>query len=136
MKLTKEQIAEIAARLEGTTPGPWEHGRMYYPSDGGRGSCDISQEGEMGIHATAILPPKERSAFSEGPANAKLMTHCRMDVPRLLAHITEQDNEISAKDDALKQALSGFEYLPDRINCTAYIRAIKEALNPPNKTTP
>lgn len=53
--------------------GPWEFGNFYYPKDGGAGTCEITQVGELGIIAKIVLPAKGRSAHGEGEANAALI---------------------------------------------------------------
>lgn len=56
------------------TPEPWESGRFYYPEDGGRGTCEITPVGEMGILAHFYLPTGLYEKM--GPANALRAVAC------------------------------------------------------------
>ncbi len=63
--------------MSGHTPGPWEYGK-YHPSGPNRfGHFDITQTGEMYIHARSFASGPE----SEGQANARLIAAA----PELLA---------------------------------------------------
>lgn len=108
--MTPERLAEIQARVEAATEGPWGVGdddqmpnrlthRMGYahslapepndPIDPTEGSprvftCDIDH-GQITVH--------------EAEANAEFVSHARTDVPNLLAHIaalTEENGKLRA----------------------------------------
>lgn len=84
--MTPEQLAEIKARAEKATPGPWK-----------------AVEGGSGIHKGNVLCVEERSESGweviftgfcgayegHGLANAELVAHARTDIPALLEAYTK-----------------------------------------------
>lgn len=91
--LTAEQLAEIEARANKATPGPW---RVKRPA-----SCVDGDPGDRGIASDAGLLLAEAWELCQDPAvreravglnlpsddNAAFIAHARTDIPALLAHV-------------------------------------------------
>lgn len=79
--LSAERLAEIRARAEAATPGPWRQDVMYVDAvvpQGRPGGEVIIQCYPTVRHLNAVVPVK---------ANAAFVAHSRKDVPELLAEI-------------------------------------------------
>jgi hypothetical protein len=78
MDLGQDVKQEIAARVEGASPGPW---RAYIESDGGQGGCDFIQvsdsddEADMYLWIDGDLAPM---------AYFRFVADARQDIPALL----------------------------------------------------
>ncbi len=81
--MTPEQFAEIRARCEAATPGPWQaHHRHVHCSP-----SDDEQSG-LGLEVTGPPEPTLRGMYACA-ADANFIAHSRADVPALLAYIAE-----------------------------------------------
>lgn len=103
MTLTEEQIAEIRARAEAATPGPWRHlerdGRQNQRIEMRDDREVTGPDGNLSLvscWATAWKPGGHKSSV----ANARFIAHARTDIPSLLAHIAEQDAALEAAQSA------------------------------------
>lgn len=83
--LTDEQIAEIRARAEAATPGPWSN--TYF---GGR--CQTVTKQRPGMTKLSIA---NCSASLNGEADATFIAHARQDVPALLADREELQRQLA-----------------------------------------
>jgi len=102
---TVDQLAAIEARANAASPGPWDYGTGY-SADGSEQLTDaadkagflaLSLNGDDAplwiIDNGAVIP----AATGDGPnarANAALIAHARTDVPALLAHIRDQQDQL------------------------------------------
>ena len=88
--MTPEQLAEIRARSEAATPGPWECIESFPP----------------GEYALAARPPDEAfpltlavvgndDAWEDAEANTQFVAHARTDIPALLDYIEELEAKLS-----------------------------------------
>lgn len=79
--MDEERLAEIEARANAATPGPWEAGESAFDSSTGGGSC-------LGVFAPTKYSPRALLAnevFDE--ADAAFIAHARADVPDLVAEM-------------------------------------------------
>jgi hypothetical protein len=103
--LSPERVAEIAARADAATMGPWHPGHLcndatpcncpYVLSDVYCGSvCTIDVSNGIGSIADGDndSPPLE-----EAKANQRFIAHARQDIPDLLAHIAALTQEIDVR---------------------------------------
>ncbi len=117
--MTPQRLAEIEARLEGVTPGPWRVDPRY--------SCDVqSGDGAVEIASSATdetqgpypggaaLPPEK-----EWDANALFIAHARQDVPDLLAYVRLLEGLVS--DRALDSDLSNWAVRQERERCAKIV---------------
>jgi len=88
MKLTQEQIEEIRKRAEAATPGPWEVWRHRYNGYNGW----VEEIGVGGFTADIDI---------ESVEDAEFMAKARQDIPALLAHIAELEEQ-AAEDEEVK----------------------------------
>lgn len=97
--LTPTQLAEIEARADAATKGPWiaaAHGSgvVGWPvvASSGRSVCAINY-----VHHSAIDPavPGDKAFNAESKRNAAFLAHARQDIPALIAHARalEAENE-------------------------------------------
>lgn len=70
--ITPEQIAEIKARTEKATPGPW---------------IEVSHGNTVKSHGVDSLTGNVCSAISPRTQNAAFIAHARQDIPDLLAEV-------------------------------------------------
>lgn len=94
-----DRIAEIQAREQATTPGPWT------PR-----SRDIDKLEESSVLGWEIDGPPDamRAQFGRG-ADARFIAHARGDIPWLIGLIAERDSEIARLQEAL-EFYSGGKY--------------------------
>ena len=88
--MTPERIAEIRARVEAATPGPWAWCpyKMYLLADNAM-VCDSGEPEEPGVRmrgAGARLPINQ---------NADFIAHARQDIPELITIVERQAAEIA-----------------------------------------
>ncbi len=83
MKLTAEELREIAARAEAATAGPW-----------------TANEEKSSSYSVYKVPVAYGNAITgwgrvlQSREDATFIAHARTDIPRLLAHIDQQQAEI------------------------------------------
>lgn len=77
--LTPEHLAEIKARLEAATPGPW-----FVSSDDG---CTVSY--------ACVALARMSGSHPVDAANAALIAHAPTDIAALLAALAERDAEVA-----------------------------------------
>ncbi|MFE0887853.1 hypothetical protein ACFW4Q_02260 [Streptomyces rochei] len=99
-RLSPEREAEIAARAEAATPGPW----FVHPDWPGR----VFSESEFNAHVARVTG-------SNPEHNEQFIAHARTDVPALLAELAavraERDQ---ARERALREAADHFNRMADR----------------------
>lgn len=83
--LTESELAEIRARMDAATPGPWVKVNAFssYPE------CD-DKDLHFAIHdsqSNQIAFVEENYWVEDYEADSNFIAHARTDVPRLLAHI-------------------------------------------------
>ncbi|MFE1109657.1 hypothetical protein ACFW5U_27740 [Streptomyces rochei] len=112
-RLSPEREAEIAARAEAATPGPWGTYRdldaVYTIQARPRTTRDgMENDGDIATLAVG-------RSDAEGYANARFAAHAREDVPTLLAELAavraERDQ---AREAALREAADHFVRMADR----------------------
>jgi outer membrane murein-binding lipoprotein Lpp len=91
-ELTEARLAEIEARCEAATPGPWYAGFCLDAPDGAELYIGKMKNGET---ADVLY------AFDEKNANAAFMADARSDIPALLAYIWEIESD---RNDAREEA--------------------------------
>lgn len=79
--MSRDRLAEIEAREQAATPGPWESGLVGVWVEGGEYLIRL----EGGASATVNLTPATRF----------FIAHARDDVPWLVAQVRERDAEIA-----------------------------------------
>jgi hypothetical protein len=115
-KLSPERLAEIAARVEAATPGPWIecddpwNGKpLLYAGD----RAHMYENQVIGM--TDYEPDTERG-YIASDADATFIAASRTDIPALLAHIAA----VEAERDAL--AAKGVEHIHSfRYNCALLV---------------
>lgn len=102
MTLTEEQIAEIRARTEAATPGPWRHlerdGRQNQRIEMRDDREVTGPDGNLSLvscWATAWKPGGHKSSV----ANARFIAHARTDIPHLLAALEAAQSANRPRDD-------------------------------------
>ena len=100
--LTEEQIAEIRARAEAATPGPWRHlerdGRQNQRIEMRDDREVTGPDGNLSLvscWATAWKPGGHKSSV----ANARFIAHARTDIPHLLAALEAAQSANRPRDD-------------------------------------
>ena len=84
--LTDEQLAEIRARLEAATPGPWHVAH----TDGAVGKAEVTGEDRAGN------PIWEQIHIADtGPVDVDFIAHAPTDIAALLAEVEALNREIS-----------------------------------------
>lgn len=73
-----DRLAQIRARAEAATPGPWGY-TLQTPTMGGT-TWALRIAGKPGIRAGVV-------EYQHGDANAEFITHARTDIPALLAAV-------------------------------------------------
>ena len=85
--MTPERLAEIRARAEAATPGPWE-AEDYSTDPGDEGSCITAGEpGTMRQRAVAYAIDYPWTTPESCAADATFIAHARTDVPELAAEV-------------------------------------------------
>ena len=82
--MTPEQLAEIRARAEAATPGPWECIESFPP---GEFALAARPPDEVGPLTIAIVGNDD--AWEDAEANTQFAAHARTDIPALLDYIEE-----------------------------------------------
>lgn len=98
MTLTEEQIAEIRARVEAATPGPWDTiGGSRVRAVKGDMACPIfSSEAPIDWHKNKrITHPVLCRAYADQVNNATFIAHAREDIPALLSALEAQAAELA-----------------------------------------
>ena len=95
--MTEWELAEIEARAQAATVGPWETKRAAIGTDVGivaaiHGSRHVLAEVWSQVDA---LPPDEQRAFSD----ARFIAHARADVPKLVAEVRRLRAELERGSD-------------------------------------
>lgn len=96
--LTEERIAEIRARAEAATPGPWKAGKDDFTKNiieavKDRGTIIVQRRDDHNMFWNSIIPLKQ--TFSD----ADFIAHAREDVPALL----EEVERLRAENEKLKE---------------------------------
>ena len=99
MKIDKNRLVEIRARVENATPGPWTISREWY--------VDGMAPDKIGDKLTALEP--HTLLKCDGPAevripNATFIAHARQDVPDLLDALEKVQSENERLREALRLA--------------------------------
>lgn len=96
--LSDERLAEIKARCEAATPGPWKR----IVDRGGETAISIVKKDEIIGHGFAILNPQDE--FNETVfTDSDFVAHSRADIPALVAEVERQRAEIGRLRGALKE---------------------------------
>lgn len=83
MTITKERLAEIKARAEAATPGPWEPFEWYHSDDGGWAAV-----GPHHVDVDGYEPDEPGSLIHErATLDAAFISAARTDVPDLVAEV-------------------------------------------------
>ena len=107
--MLEEQKAEIRARADAATPGPWWTDAKYSEEEAGvsviaaRTDCGAlpgnPTRGQV-AWATQLLPEYAQQC----EADADFIARARTDIPSLLAHIAEQDAALAAAEKRAEEA--------------------------------
>ena len=82
--LTDKELAEIQARADAATEGPWQY--MHNPYHRSIGRDESSVVFEIAYGAGLATEPDPNGVFA---------AHARQDIPKLLAAVDERDKEIA-----------------------------------------
>jgi hypothetical protein len=88
--VTDQELKEIRARLEAATP--WHVIETGFSRRGDGPPTVYAADDEL--RYIAVCDDKWNITLTDNLANAKFIAHAREDMPRLLAHIQEQAQEI------------------------------------------
>lgn len=80
-----KQLAEIKARAEKATPGPWEY------TDNGFDGCISSKDGDF------LIGGEPCEGRIEHDANTEFICHARTDIPALVAEIEQHERHEAAQ---------------------------------------
>ena len=108
--MTKEQLAEIKARAEAATPGPWEY---------------IERKGFPTITSEGFRQSSEPWFDISGDEDAIFCAHARTDIPALLAEVERLKTEVSNADYERNMETSRLSAYVTRLEA-AHIAALKE----------
>lgn len=93
--MTEQQLQEIEARANATTPGPWEIERN---SSGWIDGIRAPNGDEIVKTDFGVYPPER--------PDAEFIAHARTDVPKLLAEVRMLKYYLEASQEALEQTKS------------------------------
>lgn len=125
--MTPDELAEIRAREQAATPGPWTWtaGMIEAPPDADGGmeavlwTANIPGEYDDDDYRAA-LGACGNHAEEHAADNLAFIAHARKDVPALLAHIAELEAELTAMHDEAGHATARIRELEaDRTSMTA-----------------
>lgn len=134
MALTPEQLAEIRARVEAATPGPWEwemadqQGSLLGLGTKGAALMEGAVLGCERCEACMETPPGElgenstRRCCWPRPADAEFIAHARQDVPDLLADredLQRQLAEVTARAERTEAKLASLQQAIESIKARA-----------------
>jgi len=100
--MTPEQLAEIRARAEAATPGPW--------SWVGAATSTGWEDAEELAHPEGIIATADGGYWFE-PPNSDFVAHARTDIPALLDYIEELEARLPLRIEALENALAAVNAL-------------------------
>lgn len=92
--MTDERLAEVKARAEAATPGPWHHDRVDFDS---------------GMTLYEIWGGKYRehgwlAHVEDNKPNADFISHARQDIPELLAEVERLREQVASLEHAYKDS--------------------------------
>lgn len=108
--LSETELAEIRARVEAATPGPWGYGYAFEKFSHGALVTALNQ-GVVCELATVLTSVYQGDIFkskyrrrteSDQEANGRFIASARQDVPALLAHVEYQAERIEKLEAALR----------------------------------
>lgn len=88
--MNEEELAQIEARLEAASPGPWTAAQNGKPADVVRATI----HDDLGI-AQAVTYDWERTPPGQAEANGEFIAHAREDIPVLIAEVRRLKAKVS-----------------------------------------